>query len=81
MALPYVCLVRGLRTVTSQEAILIALIEPIVLPIWVLLVWREVPEWWTIAGGGIILAGLLIRYAVLERRTARVAAAGPSDLL
>ena len=68
MALPYVLFARGLRTVSSQEAILIALIEPVLLPLWVWLAWGEVPRSWTTTGAAIILAGLLIRYGILERR-------------
>jgi drug/metabolite transporter (DMT)-like permease len=66
MAIPYLCLARGLRSVSSQEAVVIGLIEPVLLPVWVL--WRERPDVWTVAGGGLILAGLLIRYLVLEPR-------------
>lgn len=63
MAVPYVMFAQGLKRVPSQEATLIALCEPVLLPIWVWLAWDEVPAWWTIAGGGLILLGLLLRYA------------------
>jgi drug/metabolite transporter (DMT)-like permease len=62
MGLPYLLFTRGLQTVSSQEASLIALTEPVLVPIWVL-AWGEYPDWWTLAGGGLILAGLLVRYA------------------
>ena len=38
---------------------------------WVLLVWGEVPAWWTVAGAALILAGLLLRYFVLSRLAKR----------
>ena len=63
MAIPYLLLTRALATVTSQEAIGIGLIEPVLLPLWVYLAWREVPSAWTLAGGAIILVGLALRYA------------------
>lgn len=70
MALPYVFFARGLRSITSQEATVIGLLEPILLPVWVWLVWGEVAAPWTIAGGGLILLGLLLRYgpAALKKR-------------
>lgn len=64
MALPYVFFARGLRTITSQEATVIGLLEPILLPVWVYLAWDEVPAPWTIVGGALILAGLVLRYGV-----------------
>lgn len=62
MGLPYVLFARGLRHIAGHEATGIGLLEPIVMPIWVLLVWGLAPQWWTFAGGGLILAGLAIRY-------------------
>lgn len=67
-AIPYVVFTRGLRDVTSSEASLIALIEPVLNPIWVLLLLGEQPTQATIIGGAIILAGLGLRYAVLRPR-------------
>jgi drug/metabolite transporter (DMT)-like permease len=67
MAIPYVLLLRALRTIHSQEAAVIGLVEPVLMPLWVFLVWREIPAWWTAAGAAMILAGLLLRYVVLER--------------
>jgi drug/metabolite transporter (DMT)-like permease len=63
-ALPYVLFARGLRTVGSQEATVIGLLEPILLPLWVYLAWDEIPAPWTFVGGGMILAGLVLRYGV-----------------
>jgi drug/metabolite transporter (DMT)-like permease len=66
MATPYLCMMRGLQSVSPQEAVGIGLLEPVLLPLWVLLVWGEVPSWWTVAGAGLILTGLLLRYFVLS---------------
>jgi drug/metabolite transporter, DME family len=66
MAIPYVLLLRGLRGISSQETVAIGLAEPILLPLWVYLVWGETPASWTLAGATLILVGLLLRYVVLE---------------
>jgi DME family drug/metabolite transporter len=63
MGLPYLLFARGLRSVTSQEASLIVLLEPVLVPVWAYLAWSETPAWWTLAGGGLILAGLIARYS------------------
>jgi drug/metabolite transporter (DMT)-like permease len=41
---------------------LIVLLEPLLVPVWVALIWGERPAWWTIAGGSLILLGLVSRY-------------------
>jgi DME family drug/metabolite transporter len=70
MALPYVFFARGLKAISSQEATGIGLLEPLLLPVWVYLKWGETPDAWTLIGGGLILAGLTLRYCVplLRRR-------------
>ena len=52
----------------SHEAAGIVLLEPVLLPLWVYLAWHGAsnytsPRWWTMAGAGLILIGLLLRYA------------------
>jgi drug/metabolite transporter (DMT)-like permease len=64
MALPYVIFARGLRSITSQEATVIGLLEPVLLPVWVYLAWGELPASWTVVGAALILAGLVLRYGV-----------------
>ena len=75
MGLPYVFFARGLKSITSQEATGIGLLEPLLLPVWVYWVWSEVPDTWTLVGGGLILAGLVLRYGVplVLRREVRAA--------
>ena len=67
-ALPYVLFTVGLKLVSGAEASLIALIEPVLNPIWVALLLGEQPTAATMAGGAVILLGLLLRYAVLRPR-------------
>jgi drug/metabolite transporter (DMT)-like permease len=62
LGLPYFLFSNGLRTISLQEASLIALIEPVLNPLWVALVVGEIPSTATIAGGGMILVGLGVRY-------------------
>ena len=62
LALPYYFFSRGVLTVPLQEAALIALIEPVLNPLWVALFIGELPSAATIAGGSMILVGLGVRY-------------------
>jgi drug/metabolite transporter, DME family len=64
MAIPYLLLVRALRSISSQEAAAIGLLEPVLTPVWVYLAWGEQPAWWTLAGASLILIGLMLRYVV-----------------
>lgn len=63
MGLPYVLFARGLQRIPGHEATGIGLIEPILVPLWTYLAWNECPAWHTLAGGALILTGLVIRYA------------------
>jgi len=62
LGLPYFLFSQGLKTIPLQEASLIALIEPVLNPLWVALVVGEIPSAATLSGGGIILVGLGVRY-------------------
>ena len=66
MAIPYTFMLRGLRSVSSQEAVAIALIEPVLNPLWVFLFGLETPAWWSMIGACLILIGLVLRYVVWE---------------
>lgn len=75
MGIPYTFLIRGLRSISSQEAVAIGLLEPILMPTWVWLVYGERPAWWTLLGAALIFSGLVLRY-VIWNRIAGVRAAG-----
>jgi drug/metabolite transporter (DMT)-like permease len=62
MAIPYALFARGLREVSAAEAGLITLVEPILNPVWVVLVAHERPSLPTLAGGALLLAGVALRY-------------------
>jgi drug/metabolite transporter, DME family len=76
MSLPYLMFARGLRSTSSPEASVLALIEPVLVPVWVWLAWHhhpsyDAPRWWTWAGASLILLGLLGRYLPLLLRDRR----------
>jgi len=60
MGVPYILFARGLRRVTAQEGSLITLLEPVLNPLWVLLLWQMPVAPHTMMGGGLILAALLM---------------------
>ena len=62
LGMPYFLFSKGLRTVPLQEASLIALIEPVLNPLWVALIVGEIPSLATLVGGAIIVFGLAVRY-------------------
>ena len=74
MGIPYWLFARGLRSVPGHEASGIVLLEPVLVPVWVYLAWHgeasyRPPSWWTLLGGVLILAGLLVRYSRAGKQT------------
>jgi drug/metabolite transporter (DMT)-like permease len=65
LGLPYWLMAKGLRGVSPQEAGTITLLEPILNPLWVVLVLpgTETPSTATLVGGALVLAALAWRYA------------------
>ncbi|QDU79577.1 EamA-like transporter family protein [Polystyrenella longa] len=70
LGLPYVLFGFGLKRVTAGEASLLVLIEPILNPLFVWLLWSIPVMARDVWGGSFILAGLLLRYC-LEYRAMR----------
>jgi len=68
-ALPYVLFARGLSQVGAQEASMLTLVEPVLNPIWVLLIWGTSIAAHTLLGGGLILLALVVRYAGRREQT------------
>ncbi len=66
-AIPYTLFAHGLHTVASAEASLIALVEPVLNPIWVVLIVGESPSVATAIGGAVIIIGLMLRYTLFTR--------------
>ncbi len=64
MGVPYVLAARGVALLSVQESALLMLLEPILIPLWAWLFWRESVGVPTLVGGGLILGGLALRYAL-----------------
>ena len=78
LALPYVLFSVGVQQVPAREASILLLIEPVLNPLWVLLVWGEQAAIATWIGGGIILGGLVLRFVVAGVRQTVPARGVPS---
>jgi drug/metabolite transporter (DMT)-like permease len=61
LGLGYVAYAKGLQRIPAMEASLLALLEPILNPVWVLLALGEKPGFWPCIGGGIVLAAVALR--------------------
>jgi drug/metabolite transporter (DMT)-like permease len=61
LGLSYLLYARAIRHVTALEAVLIPVIEPILNPIWVLLVIGERPGPLSLLGGVIVLSAVTLR--------------------
>jgi drug/metabolite transporter (DMT)-like permease len=64
LGLSHVLYATAIKHVSALEAILIAVIEPILNPLWVLLIMGEAPGPWALLGGLIVLVSVTIRYVV-----------------
>lgn len=79
IAAPYVLFSYGLKRVSSVEAGLLALVEPLLNPLWVALVIKETPTPATLAGGGLIVLALAARYFPSARRAKAPCPGGGMD--
>ncbi len=67
LGLPYLLFAKGMHWIPGHQAAAIAMLEPVLVPVWVFLAWHhsssyQPPQWWTFVGGAMILAGLALRY-------------------
>jgi drug/metabolite transporter (DMT)-like permease len=67
LALPYVLFQLAMRAVSSVEASLLVLLEPVLNPVWVWAIVGEAPGW-AVAIGGAFLISALVAEAVLGSR-------------
>ena len=71
LAIPYMIFAWAVRELSSNEASLITLVEPLAVPIWTFLAWRHLsayrfPDWWVLMGASFIALGFLWRYAISD---------------
>jgi drug/metabolite transporter (DMT)-like permease len=64
LGLPYLLYTTAIKHITALDAILIATIEPILNPVWVLLAIGERPGPWALVGGAVVLLSVTVRSAV-----------------
>ncbi len=70
IAVAYVFLTRGVRRVDALEASLLLLLEPMLNPLWALLVHGERPGPWATVGGAIIIVATAVNTIAKGRREA-----------
>jgi drug/metabolite transporter (DMT)-like permease len=70
LGLPYVLATRGVALIGTQEASLLTLLEPTLIPLWAWLCWNESIGAPTLIGGACILGGLVLRHAFWPTRHA-----------
>jgi len=64
LGLSYALYSVAIKHVTALEATIITIIEPVLNPLWVFLLLGEAPGPWSLAGGFIILAAIVCKYAL-----------------
>lgn len=69
LGLGFVLFLYGQKHLPALESSLIAMLEPLLNPVWVFVGYGEKPGYWAIAGGCIIMVSLIIRMFLLEKKT------------
>lgn len=67
-AVPYIIYSKAIRHVTALEATLVPVIEPLLNPTWAFLFLGEIPGFWAVAGGLIILSAVTLRASIPPAR-------------
>jgi drug/metabolite transporter (DMT)-like permease len=70
LAIPYTLYAIAIKQVTALQAVMISVIEPILNPLWVMLVIHEVPSGLALLGGGIVLVAVTYNVIAAVRTTA-----------
>ncbi|WP_069998147.1 DMT family transporter [Cellulosilyticum sp. I15G10I2] len=61
LGLSYILYSKAIKHVSALEAVLIPIIEPLLNPIWVMLLQKEVPSLYAVIGGVIVIGGVTAR--------------------
>ncbi|MBI4663502.1 MAG: EamA family transporter [Verrucomicrobia bacterium] len=70
LGLAYVLYSQGIKHVKALESVLISTIEPVLNPIWVMLILGEVPSPWSLIGGTLVLLAATTRGVLTAQRNA-----------
>jgi drug/metabolite transporter (DMT)-like permease len=73
LGVAYLLYVRAIRHVTALEAVLIPVVEPILNPLWVMLVIGETPSTLSLCGGVVVVGAVTLRAVSSVRRPAPAA--------
>ena len=79
IGIAYAVFTFGIARVGALEASLIGMLEPVLNPIWVLIVLDERPGWWAVVGGAIITSNEQIYERMKFLQNAAGAVPGPFD--
>jgi drug/metabolite transporter (DMT)-like permease len=72
IGLPYWLYALAIRRVSAIEAVLLVTLEPVLNPLWVFLLLGEIPGYFTLAGGMVIIGTVTLRAVLPLRGTAAV---------
>ena len=67
LAIPYLLYSRAIKHIRALDAAIISIIEPILNPVWVMLIRSEHASFWSIIGGAIVLTTSLLRSFLASR--------------
>ena len=70
LGIPYILYGKAIKHVTALEATLVPVLEPLLNPLWVLLIQHEKPSTISIIGGIIILGAMLVRGFLVSKSKA-----------
>jgi len=70
LGISYIFYSIAIKHVTAIEAILIPVLEPILNPVWVLLIIGETPTYWSIVGGLVVISSVTFRslFVIMKRK-------------
>ena len=67
-ALTFSLVMDGMQFIKVQHAAIMGYIEPVSAPLYALVILSQVPSWWTVAGGALIIGAgvIVVRYGAAE---------------